>query len=175
MCTREGKFLTRENFAALEIPKAPSAIHPNDCNNTTRRAPDRDSKTATHRHDEEGQYLQQQLPDRQHQISYICARNGRLWRVRKRLAVLRKHNPSAAVAKDGIAPTQIRDGKFRGAPWILCGTAGRSPQCVPLVCKKFAENTEFRVGNFAVNLKREISHAELKCHEIHPPLCKYIR
>ena len=37
------------------------------------------------------------------------------------------------------------------------------PQCV--LCAKFGENPEFRVGNFAVNLKREISHAKLKCHE----------
>ena len=45
-----------------------------------------------------------------------------------------------------------------------CITTRQSPQCVPLVCKKFAENSEFRVGNFAVNLKCEISHAKLKCH-----------
>ena len=43
------------------------------------------------------------------------------------------------------------------------------PQCALLVCEKFAENPEFRVGNFAVNLKREISHANLKCHENPPP------
>ena len=55
------------------------------------------------------------------------------------------------------------------APWILCGTPRQSPQCVLLVCEKFAENPEFRVGNFAVNLKREISHAKLKCPEIPPP------
>ena len=36
--------------------------------------------------------------------------------------------------------------------------------------QKFTENPEFRVGNFAVNLKREISHAKLKCHESPPPL-----
>ena len=43
--------------------------------------------------------------------------------------------------------------------------------CVLLVCEKFMENPEFRVGNFAVNLKREISHVKLKCHEIfHPPV-----
>ena len=41
--------------------------------------------------------------------------------------------------------------------------------CVLLVCEKFAENPEFRVGNFAVNLKREISQAKLQCHEIPPP------
>ena len=46
----------------------------------------------------------------------------------------------------------------------------QTPQCVLLVCEKFAENTEFRVGNFAVNLKREISHAKIKCHENPPPL-----
>ena len=38
-----------------------------------------------------------------------------------------------------------------------------------LVCEKFAENPEFRVGNFVVNLKREISHAKSKCHGIWPP------
>ena len=59
-----------------------------------------------------------------------------------------------------FAPSQIRggkfrSGKFRGAPWILCGTPRQSPQCVPLVCEKFAKNPEFHVGNFAVNLKRE--------------------
>ena len=75
---------------------------------------------------------------------------------------------------EGFAPSQIhggkfRCGKFRGAPWILCGTPRQSPECVLLVCKKFAENPEFCVGNFAVNLKREISYAKLKCHN--PPLC----
>ena len=60
-----------------------------------------------------------------------------------------------------FAPSQIRGGKFRcgkfrGAPWILCGAPRQSPQCVLPVCQKFAENPEFRVGNFAVNLKREI-------------------
>ena len=64
-----------------------------------------------------------------------------------------------------FAPRQIcsgkfRCGKFRGAPWILCGTL-RQSQCVLLVCEKFAENPEFCVGHFAVNLKREISHAKL--------------
>ena len=59
-----------------------------------------------------------------------------------------------------FAPNQIRGGKFRGAPWILCGTPRQSPQRGLLVCEKFAENPEFRVGNFAVNLKREISHAK---------------
>ena len=47
-----------------------------------------------------------------------------------------------------FAPRQIRGGKFRcgkfpGAPWILCGTPRQSPQCVLLVCEKFAENPEF--------------------------------
>ena len=71
-------------------------------------------------------------------------------------------------------PSQIRGGKFRcgkfrGAPWIWCITPRQSPQSAPLVCEKFAENPEFCVGNFAVNLKREISHAKLKCHDIPPP------
>ena len=61
-----------------------------------------------------------------------------------------------------IAPSQIRGGNFR------CGPR-QSPQCVLLVYKKFAENPEFRLGNFAVNLKREISNAKLKCHENPPP------
>ena len=52
---------------------------------------------------------------------------------------------------------KFRCGKFCGAPWILCGTPRQSPQCVLLLCEKFVENPEFRVGNFAVNLKREIS------------------
>ena len=52
----------------------------------------------------------------------------------------------------------------------LSGSCPRqSPQCALLVCEKFMENPEFRVGNFAVNLKREISHANLKCHETPPP------
>jgi hypothetical protein len=77
-------------------------------------------------------------------------------------------------------PSQIRGrkfrcGKFRGAPWVLCGTPRQSPQCVLLVCEKFAENPEFRVGNFAVNLKREVSHAKLKCHEHPPPLVNPIQ
>ena len=42
-----------ENFATLEIPKAPSAIRPNDGDNTTRHAPDGDSKTATHHHNKQ--------------------------------------------------------------------------------------------------------------------------
>ena len=42
--------------------------------------------------------------------------------------------------------------------------------CVLVVYEKFAENPEFRVGNFAVNLKRQISHAKLKCHETPPPI-----
>ena len=53
--TGEGKILPRdnfaeENFAPLEIPKAPSAIRPNDGNNTTRHAPDRE-QTETDRTD----------------------------------------------------------------------------------------------------------------------------
>ena len=72
--------------------------------------------------------------------------------------------------RGNFAPSQIRGGKFRcgkfcGAPW----SSRQSPQCVLLVCEKFAENPEFRVGNFAVKLKREISHANLKCHEPPPP------
>ena len=69
----------------------------------------------------------------------------------------------------GLAPSQIHGGEFCGPPWILCGIRRQSPQCVLLVCEKFAENPEFRVGNFVVNLKGEISHAKLKCHEIPPP------
>ena len=68
-----------------------------------------------------------------------------------------------------VTPSQIRGGKFRGAPWILCGAPNVYRTCVPLVCEKFVENPESRVGNFAVNLKREISHAKLKCHQIPPP------
>ena len=54
-----------------------------------------------------------------------------------------------------------------------CGLSGscprQSPQCVLLVYEKFAENPECRARNFAVNLKREISQAKLKCHETPPP------
>ena len=67
----------------------------------------------------------------------------------------------------GFAPSQIRGGIFRGPPWTLCGTPRQSPQCVLPVREKLAENPEFRVGNVAVNLKREIPHAKLKCHD--PP------
>ena len=49
----------------------------------------------------------------------------------------------------GGAPSHIRGGKFRGAPWI--DTLNQSPQCAPLVCEKFAVNPEFRSGDFAVN------------------------
>ena len=49
------------------------------------------------------------------------------------------------------------------------------PQCVLRVCEKFAENPEFRVGTFAVNLKREIFHAKLKCHKITLPPCTFCR
>ena len=55
------------------------------------------------------------------------------------------------------------------SPLVECITTRQSPQCVPLVCDKFTENPEFRMGNFAGNLKREISHAKLKCHENPPP------
>ena len=79
----------------------------------------------------------------------------------------------------GFAPNQTYGGKFRcgklrAAPWVECITPRQSPQCVLLVCEKFAENPEFRVGNFA-NLKREISNAKLKCHENPPPPCMWAR
>ena len=50
-----------------------------------------------------------------------------------------------------FAPSQIRGGKFRcgkfrGAPWSQSLTPRQSPQCVLLVCEKFAENPEFCVG-----------------------------
>ena len=73
----------------------------------------------------------------------------------------------------GFVRSQIRGGKFRcgksrGAPWIECITPPpprpESTVCIA-ECEKFAENPEQRVGNFAVNLKCEISHAKLKCHE----------
>ena len=43
-----GENFVGDTFATLEIPKALCAIHPNDCNKTTRHAPDRESKIATH-------------------------------------------------------------------------------------------------------------------------------
>ena len=77
---------------------------------------------------------------------------------------------------DNFALSQVRGVNFAvgnfAEPHGLSGSCPRqSPQCVLLVCEKFAENPEFRVGNFAVNLKREISHAKLKCHETPPPPC----
>ena len=56
-------------------------------------------------------------------------------------------------------------------PPVECITPRQSSQCVLLVYQNVAENPEFRVGNFAGNLKREISHAKLKCHETPPPPC----
>ena len=107
-----GKISLGENFATLEIPKAPSAIRPNDGDNTTRHAPDGDSKIATHHHKKQAPAPPAPiLPEQQHQIPYICARNGWLRRVGKRLALLRKHNPSAAVAKDGTVPPKISPGE----------------------------------------------------------------
>ena len=101
-----------ENFATLEIPKAPSAVRPNDGDNTIRHAPDGDSKIATHHHNKQAPAPPAPiLPDQQHQIPYICARNGWLRRVGKCLALLRKHNPSAAVAKDGTVPPKISPGE----------------------------------------------------------------
>ena len=38
-----------------------------------------------------------------------------------------------------------------GAPWVEWIPPPPESQCVPLVCEKFAENPEFRVGNCAVN------------------------
>ena len=72
----------------------------------------------------------------------------------------------------GVAPSQFRGGRFRcpkfcGAPWILCITPHRSPEYLLLVCGKVAETPRFRVGNFAANLKRKISHVKLKCRK--PP------
>ena len=55
------------------------------------------------------------------------------------------------------------------SPRVECITPRQSPPCVPLVCENFAENPEFRGGNFAVNLKREISRAKVKCHETPSP------
>ena len=60
-------------------------------------------------------------------------------------------------------------GNFAEPPGLSGSCPHQSPQCVLLVCEKLAENPEFRMGNFAVNLKREISHAKLKCHENPPP------
>ena len=57
-------------------------------------------------------------------------------------------------------------------PSRFCAVPPASPQCVLLVWEKLAENPEFRVGNFVVNLKREISHAKLKCHEIKVARCR---
>ena len=37
-------------------------------------------------------------------------------------------------------------------------------------CARNSRSPEFCVGNFAVSLKREISHAKVECHEIPPPL-----
>ena len=55
------------------------------------------------------------------------------------------------------------------SPWILCGNPRLSPQCVRPACEKFAEDPEFCVRNFAVNLESEISCAKVKCHENPPP------
>ena len=60
-------------------------------------------------------------------------------------------------------------GNFAEPPGVRVPPARQSTQCVLLVSEKFAEKLEFRVGNFAVNLKRKISHAKLKCHGNPPP------
>ena len=83
-------------------------------------------------------------------------------------------------------PSQICGGKFRcekfrGSPWILCGKfRGTLPEmlwCVGL-CRprwslatgaNFAEDPRFRVGNFAANLKRKISHTKLTAPQIPSP------
>ena len=78
---RPGTSSPGKNSATLEIRKAPSTIRPNDYKNTTRHAPYRDFKIATHHPHKEAPAPV--LPDRQHQISCICARNGWLRRVRK--------------------------------------------------------------------------------------------
>ena len=115
---------------ALKSPKLQVPSTQNDCNNTTRHAPDRDSKIATHPHNKEGQYLQHQSPDRQHQISYVCATNGWLRRVHERLALLRKHNPSAAVAKDGSVLPKFRRGEF--SPPLLTAEFSHGKISLPL-------------------------------------------
>ena len=74
------------------------------------------------------------------------------------------HNPQEVEAE--------RDGSCKTLVTVtVCINPRQSPQCVLcvlVVYEKFAENPEFRAGNFAVNLKREISHVKLKCHEIPP-------
>ena len=59
-----------------------------------------------------------------------------------------------------------------GGGGVECIIPRQSPQCVLLVCEKFAENPEFRVGNVAVHLKREISNTKLKCHDTPPRIFK---
>ena len=62
------------------------------------------------------------------------------------------------------APRQVQEGgnfcakskslwEISRSPRVECITTRQSPQCVLLVREKFKENPEFRVGNFAVNLK----------------------
>ena len=68
-----------------------------------------------------------------------------------------------------VAVVNFAVGNSAEPPGFCVVPPRQSPQCVPLVSQKFAEDPEFCVGNFAVNLKSEISHAKLKCHENPPP------
>ena len=72
-----------ENFATLEIPKAPSTTCPNDRNKTTRHAPNRESKVATHCHN--------MVPELQTRLSQPFLAQLHI-RSKSHLALLKKHN-----------------------------------------------------------------------------------
>ena len=66
---RLGIILPGTNLATLGIPKAPSAIRPNDCNKATRHAPEGDSKLQhTQQHPDTGYTLDTRLPLHEHQM-----------------------------------------------------------------------------------------------------------
>ena len=60
-------------------------------------------------------------------------------------------------------------GNFAEPPGFCVVPPARVPSVHRWCARNSRRTPEFRVGNFAVNLKREISHAKLKCHEIPLP------
>ena len=56
----------------------------------------------------------------------------------------------------GSRQVKFAVGNFTEAPGFCVGPPAGVHKCVPLVCEKFAENSELRAGNVAANLKRDV-------------------
>ena len=67
-----------------------------------------------------------------------------------------------------FAVVNFTEGNFAEPPGF-CVVPPARVHNVYCLCKKFAENPEFRVGNFAVNLKRENFPRKIKVPRNPPP------